>query len=89
MRSAIDDANGKKNQATLLRRYGWGVPREEDVLSCTRRSATQVIQDGFVPFEGENYRMRRLRIHDLPWPEDVLHELGQGRATQAYFVVFH
>lgn len=90
MRSAIDDANGKKNQATLLRRYGWGVPREEDVLSCTRRSATQVIQDDFVPFEGENYRMRRLRIHDLPWPEDVLHELGAQdvrlKLTLSYFI---
>jgi hypothetical protein len=92
MRAAIDQqgAAGKKAQFRMLRRYGWGVPTEASVLSSTRQAVTLVTQDEFVPFEGEQYAMRRFRLHSLPWPVDVLAAVGAGdvrlRVTLSYFV---
>jgi hypothetical protein len=49
-----------------------------------------VTQDEFVPFEGEDYAMRRFRLHSLPWPTDALAAVGSGdvrlRVTLSYFV---
>ena len=90
MRAAIEAVDGKKNQAAILRRYGWGVPREDDVLSSTRRSVTLITQDQFIPFDGPTYQMRRFRVHDLPWPEEALRDLGEAdvrlKLTLSYFV---
>ena len=90
MRASIDAAASKKSQLLMLRRYGWGVPTEASVLSSTRQAVTLVTQDDFVPFEGLEYAMRRFRLHSLPWPADVLSEIGAGdvtlRVTLSYFI---
>ena len=85
------DACGKKKgeRARLLRRYGWGVPTEEAVLTSSHRAVTMVVQDEFHPFD-ETYAMRELRLHALPWPRDVLQSLGEAdvrlRITLSYFI---
>ena len=85
------DAYGKKKgeRARLLRRYGWGVPTEEAVLTSSHRAVTMVVQDEFHPFD-ETYAMRELRLHALPWPRDVLQSLGEAdvrlRITLSYFI---
>lgn len=85
------DACGKKKgeRARLLRRYGWGVPTEETVLTSSHRAITMVVQDEFCPFD-EKYTMRELRLHALPWPRDVLQSLGEAdvrlRITLSYFI---
>jgi len=59
MRSSIDrehKAGGKKRQLQMLRRYGWGVPTEESVLTSSRQAVTLVTQDTFVP--SKVWRMR-------------------------------
>lgn len=92
MRAAFDErsAAGKRAQFRILRRYGWGVPTEAAVLASTHQAVTLVAQDEFVPFEGEQYAMRRFRLHQLPWPVDVLAAIGAGdvrlRVTLSYFV---
>ncbi|MGJ3508730.1 S8 family peptidase [Enemella sp. A6] len=86
------DATGKKKEPKLdlLRRYGWGVPTEDAVLRSSRQSVTLVAQDTFVPFEGTDYKMRRFRLHALPWPTEVLEAIGAGdvtlKITLSYFV---
>ena len=81
---------GKKERLQLLRRYGWGVPTEDSVLNSSRQSVTLITQDQFQPFDGTDYRMRRFRLHTLPWPTDVLEQLGSGtvrlRITLSYFI---
>lgn len=93
MRASIDRehrAGGKKRQFQMLRRYGWGVPTEDSVLTSNRQAVTLVTQDTFAPFEGAAYSMRHFRLHALPWPSDVLAAIDDGdvrlRVTLSYFV---
>lgn len=90
MRAEIDAEPGKKQRRLLLKRYGWGVPDEQRVLSSATNAVTMVVQDQFVPFTGNDYRMRNFRLHQLPWPSEVLADLGAAdvelRVTLSYFV---
>ena len=89
MRAHLDACETKSGRARLLRRYGWGVPTEEAVLTSSHRAVTMVVQDEFCPFD-ETYAMRELRLHSLPWPRDVLQSLGEAdmrlRITLSYFI---
>ena len=89
MREHLDTCKAKSRRARLLRRYGWGVPTEEAVLTSSHRAVTMVVQDEFCPFD-ETYAMRELRLHSLPWPRDVLQSLGEAdvrlRVTLSYFI---
>ena len=90
MDAEIHGQTGKTGRLSLLRRYGWGVPTGEAVLYSSRQSVTLVNQDEFVPFEGEDYKMRRFRLHTLPWPAEILAQIGDKgvrlRITLSYFV---
>lgn len=89
MREHLDTCKAKSSRARLLRRYGWGVPTEEAVLTSSHRAVTMVVQDEFCPFD-KTYAMRELRLHSLPWPRDVLQSLGEAdvrlRVTLSYFI---
>jgi hypothetical protein len=90
MRGILDGAPNKTERLALLRRYGWGVPTEESVLSSSRQAVTMVTQDEFVPFAGEDHLARRFRLHRLPWPVEVLRALADGdvtlKVTLSYFI---
>jgi hypothetical protein len=90
MLAEVRGASSKTARQQLLRRYGWGVPSTEAVLGSRASSVTLVTQDVFVPFAGPEHAARRFRLHQLPWPTDVLRELGaasvQLRVTLSYFV---
>lgn len=89
MRTHLEACETKSSRARLLRRYGWGVPTEEAVLTSSHRAVTMVVQDEFCPLD-ETYAMRELRLHSLPWPRDVLQSLGEAdvrlRITLSYFI---
>jgi hypothetical protein len=89
MHARFAGAEQRREKATLQRRYGMGVP---DLLRATRSAAdalTLVAQDVIHPFDGDG-RMREMHLHELPWPTDVLTELGGAqvrmRVTLSYFV---
>jgi hypothetical protein len=90
MQAEIDGQPAKKQRRLLLKRFGWGVPDIEAVLSSSRDAVTMVVQDEFVPFTGTDHKMRHFRLHQLPWPTDVLAELGAAdvelRVTLSYFI---
>jgi subtilase family protein len=92
MRNALDAARkqGLQKQQMLLRRYGWGVPTEERVLYSSGQAVTLVVQDEFVPFAGDDFKVPTFRLHDLPWPREVLQDLEDSpvalRVTLSYFV---
>lgn len=89
MEAELRSESGKAGRLNLLRRYGWGVPTEAAVLCSTEQAVTLVSQDRFVPFDGD-YRMRKFRLHTLPWPADVLSNIGDApvrlRITLSYFI---
>ena len=43
MREHLDTCKAKSGRARLLRRYGWGVPTEEAVLTSSHRAVTMVV----------------------------------------------
>ena len=92
MRAAITDArkSGLTAQQMMLRRYGWGTPTEDRVVYSTDQAVTLVVQDEFVPFEGDAFRSPAFRLHDLPWPAGALQEVGdvdvELRVTLSYFI---
>lgn len=92
MRTELDRARkkGRQAQQMILRRYGWGVPTEEQVLFSSDRAVTLVVQDEFTPLEGNQFKVPTFRLHDLPWPRKVLQDLGAGsvtlRVTLSYFI---
>jgi hypothetical protein len=90
MRAEIDAPATKALRLRMLRRYGWGVPTEEAVLTSERNAVTMVTQDTFVPFDGPDHLARRFRLHQLPWPQEALADLGPAtvtlRVTLSYFV---
>ena len=68
------EINAKKTKAEvqrLIRTFGWGVPSKETVLNSSRQAVILVTQDQFIPFEGEESRLRSFRLHDLPWPQGL------------------
>lgn len=90
MEAEVRQDQRKTDRLQLLRRYGWGVPTEDAVLNSSRQAVTLITQDQFLPFEGDDFRMRRFRLHNLPWPSDVLEQLGAHnvrlRISLSYFI---
>ncbi|ROP41849.1 S8 family peptidase [Saccharothrix texasensis] len=88
MRAHVDRTSKKRDKRTVLRRYGMGVP---DLTRATRSagdSLTLIAQETITPFQGD--KLREIHFHDLPWPTDVLADLGatpvQLRVTLSYFI---
>lgn len=78
----------KRALAKLVQRYGFGVPSAERALRSANDALTLVVQSSIRPFaEG---KMRELHFFKLPWPRDVLAELGPTpvrlRITLSYFI---
>ncbi|MEU9075241.1 S8 family peptidase [Kitasatospora sp. NPDC048538] len=76
----------------VLRRYGWGVPTEERVLSSAANAVTLMIQGSLIPYRRYpgGVRLGELKLHELPWPREQLDDLGgtdvELRVTLSYFV---
>ncbi len=88
MQTHLRGASGKRARAKLVQRYGFGVPSAERALRSANDALTLVAQSSIRPFaEG---KMRELHFFDLPWPRDVLAELGATpvrlRITLSYFI---
>lgn len=90
MLAAIKNSAGRTARQQMLRRYGWGQASEDRVLYSNDRAVTLVVQDEFVPFTGPEYKIPSFRLHDLPWPAEVLQDLDAGevtlRVTLSYFI---
>ncbi|RYZ89570.1 MAG: S8 family peptidase [Proteobacteria bacterium] len=85
----------KRSYARLLRICGYGVPNLERALYCAANSLTLIAQETLQPFDRHatdqnRYITRDMHLHRLPWPIDVLQDLGeirvQMRITLSYFI---
>lgn len=88
METHIGNAQGKRAKGRLVRRYGFGVPSLERALRSANDALTLVAQGTLRPFD--EGRMREMHLHELPWPIDVLRDLGETevrlRVTLSYFI---
>jgi Subtilase family len=89
MAKRFENARTRSEVIALLRRYGMGVADEARALRSASDALTLVVEDVIHPFDGRGH-LREMHVHDLPWPTDVLTELGEAevrlRVTLSYFV---
>lgn len=80
--------DNRTKRGRLLRRYGYGVPDEARALRSADDSLTMIAQATIRPFEDGTFR--DIHMFNLPWPNDVLADLGETevelRVTLSYFV---
>ncbi len=86
--------SSKTDYTQLVRRCGFGVPALDRALWSLSNSLTMVVQEALHPFKWEKDSktptLRDMHLHNLPWPRDVLEELGEAevelRVTLSYFI---
>ena len=82
----------KIDKRTLLRTCGYGIPNIETALWTSNNSVSMIIQSELQPFtkDKDRYKTKEMHIHNLPWPKDVLKELGAlqvtMRVTLSYYI---
>lgn len=82
----------KQQRASLLRCYGYGVPELERARWSARDALTLIAENTLQPYEkeGSRYRTRDMHLFRMPWPTEVLEELGAAqvelRVTLSYFI---
>jgi hypothetical protein len=80
--------NSRQQRGAYIRRYGFGVPTLERALRSASDAVTLIVQDTIHPFQ--QGALRELHLHELPWPRDVLVDLGEVpvrlRVTLSYFI---
>ena len=83
----------KADYQGLLRRCGFGVPDLGRALWSVSNSLIMVIQESLFPFKrdpGKQPATRDMHLHNLPWPVDVLEDMGETqvemRVTLSYFI---
>ena len=84
-------APSKADYAKLLRVCGYGVPSLERALYCAANSLTLIAEEQLQPFDKKKtFVTRDMHLYDLPWPTDILLELGETevrmRITLSYFI---
>jgi hypothetical protein len=93
MLAGLGDNPNTERKRTLLRRYGHGVPDLERAVWSAANDLNLVVQDRIQPYElgaGGRPRAKDMHIHRLPWPAELLQELGEEpveiRVTLSYFI---
>jgi hypothetical protein len=82
----------KTSYSRLVRVCGYGVPDLERALYCAADSLTLISQGELQPYDQRNGRRvtREMHLYSLPWPAEVLRELGEiearMRVTLSYFI---
>lgn len=88
------DVNKKSDVEKLLRICGYGVPDLRRATACASNRLTLIAQEYLYPFDkrpsGSGYGTKDMHIHELPWPKEVLKDLGSTqvtlRITLSYFI---
>ena len=88
-----DRRPNKRENLLLIRRCGFGVPSIDRALWTVENSLTMVVEERLHPFKRTGSSpptLRDMHLHDLPWPRDVLEDLGETpvemRVTLSYFI---
>jgi len=75
-----------------LRCFGYGVPSLPRALWSAENAATMIFEGQLQPYDkvGSTFKTKDMHLHQLPWPQEVLEELGDVnvtmRVTLSYFI---
>lgn len=74
---------GKTEIKKLLRVCGYGVPNLSKAITCKTNLLTLISENEIQPFirDGSRYITNEMHLHKLPWPTEVLLNLGETRVT--------
>jgi hypothetical protein len=94
MRTHFSGASSKTARRALVRRYGYGVPDLGRALQSASNDLTLIAEDELQPFyienKGDQVKTKDMKLHKLPWPNEVLEELGEAnvelKVTLSYFI---
>jgi hypothetical protein len=94
MKGDFLDSEKMTDYARLLQVCGYGVPDLQRALWCASNSLTLIAQETLQPFDKKEnkseYRTRDMHVHALPWPAEILQDLGETeltlRITLSYFI---
>jgi hypothetical protein len=92
MLARFTTADATINYEALLRCFGHGVPDFGRLMSSADNALTLIAQGSIQPFfkEDGTVKTREMRLHALPWPEDILRDLQDTpvtmRVTLSYFI---
>jgi hypothetical protein len=77
------DRSKKTALEVLFRRYGYGRPDLERALASAANAVTLIVQDEIRPYQNKQSGrgMNEMRLIELPWPIEVLRELGNTQVT--------
>jgi len=91
MRKRFPDGK-KRTVLQCLRCYGYGVPDLRRALNSASNAVTMIYEDELQPFRKERSKTKtnQMHVHELPWPLEVLEEMGDERVsmrvTLSYFI---
>jgi len=92
MLARFNPGNSRSKWREMVRCYGYGVPNLSRAIKSANSSLALIVQSELSPFElKEDYcKTRDMHIHKIPWPTEILHELGSAeskmRVTLSYFI---
>jgi hypothetical protein len=76
----------KDERSNLLRSCGYGIPNLETAIQCMNNNVNLIVQEELQPHSQGG----SMNIHTIPWPSEVLRELGDTmvtlRVTLSYFI---
>lgn len=84
--------NNRKSYEKLIKVFGLGVPQLDRALYSQESAMSFISQESIQPFilEGSKAKTNELHFYNLPWPKELLLELGELpvtlRLTLSYFV---
>jgi len=88
----LNNAQGMTARYPLLRRFGHGVPSLERAIASAENHLALVAENEIKPFksEGGTKRFSDCHFYRLPWPRDILEDLGEQdvrlKLTLSYFI---
>ena len=74
------NGNSKTIVQQRLRCYGYGVPDLQRALYSAENVATLLFEGQIQPYklDGSDVKTNQMHIHELPWPQQVLEDLGDA-----------
>ena len=82
------DETKKRDRKNLLRACGYGIPDLDRAIQCMNNSVNMIVQSELQPYNKSS--MNEMHLHKIPWPKEVLRELGEVQAkikvTLSYYI---
>lgn len=90
MNTQFDTATGMSEKATLIRRYGYGVPNYERATASANNNLALFSQSEIQPYASTKKGLQDCHFYGLPWPIQAIESIGdetvQLKITLSYFI---